>query len=452
MMATNITKAPILRAISIRGYAAAAGCPASKGIPVNGQPDYEIKTTVLPNKVVVASAENEALISRVSILFRAGARNETPDNLGTTHTLRICAGLSTHNASQFAITRNIQEVGSSLTCSTDREVVAYTLEGTRPVLEKTLPFLTEVATRQCFKPWEVSDNVPRLRLELATRPPQLRAVDLLHKAAYRSRGLGNSIYTAKHQLGKISSETLQHYVKQNFVANRAAVVGLGVDHQDLVRYAQSLQLEGGKADCEPADYRGGEIRSDKGGDVAHIAIAGKGGSFRNAKEALSFAVLQRALGAGSSIKYADENRGLLAKSLSKCSGPTSITALNISYTDSGLFGALISTPCGDAKTVVKDVVDILKGGSIPDEDIARGKAQLTAAVLHALESGSTAIEDIGNQAVLIGSVANACQIANAISGLNSSDINNALKKITSSKLSIASVGNLRCVPFLDELV
>lgn len=49
---------------------------------------------------------------------------------------------------------------------------------------------------------------------------------------------------------------------------------------------------------------------------------------------------------------------------------------------------------------------------------------MTAAVLHALESGSTAIEDIGIQAVLIGSVANACQIASAINGLSSSDINN----------------------------
>lgn len=106
--------------------------------------------------------------------------------------------------------------------------------------------------------------------------------------------------------------------------------------------------------------------------MAHVAIAGRGGSFRNAKEALSFAVLQRAMGAGSSIKYADEKCGLFAKSLSKCSGPTSITALNISYSDSGLFGALISTSSSDAKFVVKDVVDALKSGNVSEADIARG--------------------------------------------------------------------------------
>lgn len=87
--------------------------------------------------------------------------------------LRACAGLSTANASQFTIIRNIQEVGANLSVSSDRELIAYTLEGTRDAVEKTIPFLTEVATKQIFKPWEVSDNEYRLRLELATRPPQV---------------------------------------------------------------------------------------------------------------------------------------------------------------------------------------------------------------------------------------------------------------------------------------
>lgn len=105
--------------------------------------------------------------------FRAGSRNETPDNLGAAHVIRVAAGLSTRNSSQFSIVRNIQEVGATLTASSDREVIAYTLEGTRKAVEKTLPFLSEVVTQQVFKPWEVSDNVPRLRLELAQRPPQV---------------------------------------------------------------------------------------------------------------------------------------------------------------------------------------------------------------------------------------------------------------------------------------
>lgn len=107
------------------------------------------------------------------ILFRAGSRNETADTLGAAHVLRIAAGLSTRNSTHFSIVRHIQQVGAKLTASSDREVIAYTLEGTRKAVEDTLPFLTEVVTQQVFKPWEISDNVPRLRLELAQRPPQV---------------------------------------------------------------------------------------------------------------------------------------------------------------------------------------------------------------------------------------------------------------------------------------
>lgn len=115
------------------------------------------------------------LIGKFNTVFfyRAGSRNETPDNLGVAHVLRVAAGLGTRNSSQFAIIRNIQQVGANLTATSDREVISYTLEGTRKAVEQTLPFLSDVVTQQIFKPWEVSDQVPRLRLELAQRPPQV---------------------------------------------------------------------------------------------------------------------------------------------------------------------------------------------------------------------------------------------------------------------------------------
>lgn len=105
--------------------------------------------------------------------FRAGSRNECPDTLGVTHVLRTAAGLSTKKASQFAIIRNLQQVGASLTATSDRETIAYTLEGTRQAIEKALPFLTEVVTHQEFRPWELSDISRRIELDIATRTLQV---------------------------------------------------------------------------------------------------------------------------------------------------------------------------------------------------------------------------------------------------------------------------------------
>lgn len=81
----------------------------------------------------------------------------------------------------------------------------------------------------------------------------------MHNAAFRT-GLGNSLFIPKSQIGKISSETLQHYVASNFLTGRASVVGLGVSNAELEQYAQCLKLESGEGHNTPSLYKGGELR------------------------------------------------------------------------------------------------------------------------------------------------------------------------------------------------
>lgn len=66
-----------------------------------------------------------------------------------------------------------------MSCTTDREVVAYTLEGTRKAVQESIPILSAIATEQLFYPWELADNNNRIRSELATRPPQVNYLSLI---------------------------------------------------------------------------------------------------------------------------------------------------------------------------------------------------------------------------------------------------------------------------------
>ncbi|KAG8296285.1 Cytochrome b-c1 complex subunit 2, mitochondrial [Homalodisca vitripennis] len=90
----------------------------------------EVQVKVLPNKLILAAADSEVPISRVSLLFRAGSRYETPDNLGVSSVLRSSGGLTTSNSSGFGIVRNLQQIGASLSVTSDRESIAYTLDAT----------------------------------------------------------------------------------------------------------------------------------------------------------------------------------------------------------------------------------------------------------------------------------------------------------------------------------
>lgn len=446
-MAANITKISSLRTVAGRTFA--SSCQAAPAAPVSGTTNYNVTNTKV-NGINVVSAENKGAVTRISVVFRAGSRQEQSDNAGVAHVLRICAGLSTKNATNFAITRRIQQVGASLHCTQDRETISYTLEGTKDAINEVLPLLTEVASAQVFQPWEVSDNVNRIRLELATRPPALRAIDLLHKAAYRGVGLGNSLFIPKYNLGKIGSETLAHFVNSNFRADKCSVVGLGVNHKDLEELAKELKLQSGGQAVNPSPYKGGEIRSDKGGNLAYVAVAGEGVALKNHKESLTLSVLQKALGTGSRIKYATNDGGLLRTNVS-ASSDISISGLNVSYGDTGLFGAIFAAPAEEAGNVTKKVIETLKSGKISDELVNRAKNQVQAEILIASESGRSVVRKLGTSASLTGNGVSPTEYLSILSQITTSDVNNALTKIGSSKLSIASYGRLDNVPYLADL-
>ena len=63
-------------------------------------------------------------------------------------------------------------------------------------------YLFDAVANPAFKPWEIPDVTRRLGIHIANIDPAERAIELLHKAAYRE-GLGNSIYCPPHMVSKI---------------------------------------------------------------------------------------------------------------------------------------------------------------------------------------------------------------------------------------------------------
>ncbi|XP_036337206.1 cytochrome b-c1 complex subunit 2, mitochondrial [Rhagoletis pomonella] len=442
-MACNANKVPFLRTIAKRGLATNQ-CPRPLGQAA------EVKTTVLNNKLVVATAEASLPITRVSIVFRAGSRNESYENQGSAHLLRIASGLSTKNTTAFAINRNIQQVGGSLSATSDRELVTYTVETTSNQIETGLRFLQDLV-QPAFKPWELSDIVSQVKSQIASVTPQERAVELLHKAAFRS-GLGNSIHIPKFQIGKLSSESLLHYVNNNFIPSRCAVVGVGIDHNTLSGFAQNLELSSGSGKSDSASYYGGDARKDTAGVISHVAVAGQGASLLNQKEALAFAVLKHAVGAGAATKRGNVN-GPFGKAIQGAVTDASISyaPLNASYADAGLFGFLVSTDVQHIGKAVDALTRALKSGSVSSNDVNRGKALLKAALLESYATDSSLINEISVQAVHTKQVHNIEALLSAVDGVTQQDVQQAAKKAGSSKLSVGAVGNLANVPYASDL-
>lgn len=137
---------------------------------------------------------------------------------------------------------------------------------------------------------------------------------------------------------------------------------------------------------------------------------------------MAFSALKYALGAGPQCSWG-VGSGPLSKSLGENARGTA-TAINISYADSGLFGALIAAEADSAGSILKSTLQVLKSGSVSDKDAARGKALLKTAVLSELESGTTAVQLLGTHACILGACYGPKQIVDAIDALTASDINN----------------------------
>lgn len=431
-----------MRVISKRGFAAAA-CPRPLGQPAN------VECTTLPNKAVVASAESTLPLTRVSVAFRAGSRNETYDSLGAAFLLRNAAGMSTQCSTGFAICRNIEQAGGKLYATADRELVTYTVDTTADQSEVALRYLQDII-QPAFKPWELSDDVPHIKSQVSAVTSQQRAIELLHKAAFRN-GLGNSVIIPKFKIGKLSSETMQHYFSNNCTAARCAIVGVGIDHNTLTGFAQSLDLSTGGGNTAAAKYYGGDCRKDRAGNYAYVAVAGVGGGLKDQKEALAFAVLQNAWGKGAGIKYGSIN-GALGKAFSGAvSGSAQFSTLNLNYEDTGLFGFTLAADSESICKGIDAVVKALKSGQVSDADVKRGKALLKSSVLESYSSDRKLLGVLSKQAGITRKIDQANDVIAAIDAISTADVQAAAKKAGSSKLSIGAIGNLGNVPYSTDL-
>merc|ERR1712123_51936 len=405
VMASRIVKSPTVQTTAKRQFAAQAAVAKSERELVKSE---ALKVSTLKNGLNVASIENHSPVTTLGVIIKAGSRNECYDNAGISHALRIAAGLATKNNSAFGICRNLQQAGASMVCTQGREHTLYTVQATRDQTDIAVEYLTDVVSNQAFKTWELTRCAPRMKLELASASPATQAVELLHQAAFRS-GLGNILYSAPAKVGSHGPAQLGQFVAKHFTTNRAALLGVGISHSNLNKYASLLHLDTGAGPSATASkYAGGELRVETGGNVAYVAIA--------------------------------------------AGGNAAVSGICQSYSDAGLLGAMVVTEAASAGKVVAAVAAALRTASVTDEEVAAAKKIMLADVYTLLEDPLQQVENMGAQVLMSGDVMPVDKLPELIGGLTTADVQAAAKKLPSAKLSMGAVGNLSTVPYVDSLL
>lgn len=308
-----------------------------------------------------------------------------------------------------------------------------------------------------FWPWEILENSWRLTHDkaLAAHDSSAHLVEALHKAAYRNTGLANSLYCPSYNIGKHTQDQLSDYVAKNCTLNRVVLAVTGCEHSTVMEFADRLTSGDAAATDAPSAYGGGEVREDTGGKYSYVAVAGKGAGLEDGKGVLSLALLQQVLGVGSRVPHGSGSGSHLGGVAAAAAGdaPVHVSALNMNYLNSGLFGFSLAVDATQADSVVKAVVGEMRKLSsiVTDGSLARAKTALKVSLLSCAAGGEGATCYMAGSALATGTVASAAELSAAIDAITVSDVTSAGKAALESKPSIAVVGNTRAVPYLDKI-
>lgn len=278
-----------------------------------------------------------------------GTRNESYEQAGLFHALRAATGITNKRSSALSVRMDTLDIGGNFSFALGRENISYDYVVKPDGLTTGLTILQDISSENDFKPWVVRNEVidhgalkyvgigDDILKHLSHLTREERALNQLHAAAYQT-SIGNSLYCEQSKAKKIKNTHLQEFTAKYLTSDRCVVVGVGIDHQLLVGYAHSLSLVAGQpVTTPPSKFTGGQLRVEEAGDLATVAIATQGAASSNRKEALAFAILQ---------SIADDDKSVngsfikaVGNSLSK---PLKLNPLNLSYSDTGLFGVLLT--------------------------------------------------------------------------------------------------------------
>jgi predicted Zn-dependent peptidase len=441
------------RLASIRSYSAAASAARS----TSSVSKSEQQVSRLSNGITVGSIDNQGPVSQYVIAYRAGTRYEQADEAGLVHHLRHCIGIDSNNYLGVKLLWQNGSIGGTLNASSDRDLFLVHITALRNHAPIALSLLGEFA-QPAMKPWDLQDVSPSMKNAAKVIDPFDATIEHLHRAAYRNGPLGNSNITPDFRAGKFCPKKLAKFVQSRLVAGEAAIVGINVDHSLLVQFAnEQNSIPEGKGTTPPASpYYGGDTRQATASQLAHVAIAGAGVGYNDAKGIAVQHVLAAAIGHGPATKYSPHHgHGVVTSSILKSANhnPVGIAPVNIMHSDSGLVGVYIVADGTRVEPYIRAAVDGLKqlasqGTSGDALEVAKKTAELN--ILIRGENSTTLATDRAAQLLSSGSAQTPVEVAQQVRNVSNDEIKKAAQKLM-SKLSVGAYGNVSHVPYSDQL-
>ncbi|CAH0587846.1 unnamed protein product [Chrysodeixis includens] len=351
------------------------------------KPDYgpvEVQRSLLLNGIKVAATKPTGNpIAACTIMYQVGSRYESDDSLGATHFIRTASAASSCAYSGFHKMRYLPQYGASMTCTSNRQTIAYTLRCQPSTFAEMKCYLLDTVLRCYFKQWEIDDFKPLIRDDLHRIPPQTRVIDLAQKACWAG-SLGNSMFCEKSRINDMTGETLDNFANVNYKTDHCTVASVGVPFEEVLKMAEAIEPRREKPGPRPLvtpKARRGYEYYDLGPDSdTWICVVVPGCGSCDITNLIMHSIIASACGTENiqdGLHALDRTR---QQPLGRMAGGdiyTDYKAFNLSYMDTGVFGIVAKTRACSAWTVAITASEFLTNvGELSCKQIEIGKKRL----------------------------------------------------------------------------
>lgn len=428
-------------------------------------------TSILGNGVQVATVDSPGTLYATGLLVRTD--RALPQSASQLAASLLAIEKTAGARLQEAVDGDAAISGSTMV-KAKREHVMFTAVGQNEHLARLTELVAATCTRSILDGDAMLKEMPAIvqyEQQEAENKPLDFLPELMHEAAFTgSPSLGTSLHSIGEHIGELHKGVVGdvwHHIWQP--ANLIVVAaGAGLEHP---RFAELVERLYGHLQPTAAAFAGNYVakftpsqllvdRPDL--PLVHVGIALRALPAAH-RDAFAMAILQMLLGGGGSFSSGGPGKGMYSRLytqvLNRYSWIESAKQMHAAYGQAGFIGIQASSTPDRARDIVRVIARQLRhaASSLTPAELARAKNQVKSAVLGALESRPTQLDDLAEQMHYLGPLglltpADICARVDAVQAETLEAVTQQMYEQGRGEPAVVAFGPTQRLPPYDQIV
>ncbi len=379
----------------------------------------------------------------IGLWFRAGSRDETPQEAGAAHFIEHMLFKGTASLSSAELAGRMDDIGAEANAFTSRDCTNYYMR----VLDKRMPEAAELLADMLFNSrfdegdMDTERGVILDEMRMYEDMPDDVANEMLVRTCFPG-ALGAPVLGSRESVEALTRSGLLGFKSRHYAGPGTVLAVSGRfddgDASALTDRLAALPAEPAAAP-ERAEYTPGIALEGRDTEQNQLLLAFPGITYGSG-ERPAMAIMNTILGGSASSRLYTR----LRDELGLC---YDLESFDMTYADTGLVGIGAATSAGNEQRALHEITDGLRrfldeGPS--DSELARAKAQAESGAVIALESTLARMRRMGQSELFLGRVDSIDEVVERYNAVTREDVLDfARRTFDFSRLSVAALGKVR---------